>query len=374
MKTRIHAIAGGIGFVMILTFWTSTVISELFFSHETIAAVKVLILQGMVILIPAMAVAGATGTMMAKTRTDDLAMAKKRRMPIIAANGLVILLPSAWFLAGKAASGAFDTVFYIVQIVELVAGAANLTMMGMNIRDGLTMTGKIGRAPGASRTSGQPVIEERAAGPLVAKSVPRLVDATGEPIAPDPVMALCRCGRSKQQPFCDGSHTGIAFATDPEASRTADGVKVYPGQQLDIHYNRLLCSHAGACGQRLKAVFDPTRDPWIAPDKAPAQQIRDVVAACPSGALSWSEPGGPAQHIVDGEPGITVEGTGPYRVVHIRLASGPQAQGASPDKYVLCRCGASKNKPFCDGTHAEIGWTDGASAQTRTNDISTPRS
>lgn len=108
MKTRIHAIAGGIGFLMILLFWTSTVITELFTSHETIAAAKAMILRGMWILIPAMAIAGASGMAMGKARTDDLAMAKKKRMPLIAANGLLILVPCAFYLAGKAAAGQFE--------------------------------------------------------------------------------------------------------------------------------------------------------------------------------------------------------------------------------------------------------------------------
>ncbi len=145
MKTKIHAIAGGIGFVMILLFWTSTATSELFASHETVATVKALILKGMFILIPAMAIASGSGMAMGRKRKDALTKAKKSRMPVIALNGLFILVPAAWFLAGKAAAGEFDSTFYTVQVIELIAGATNLTMMGLNIRDGLRMTGKIKR-------------------------------------------------------------------------------------------------------------------------------------------------------------------------------------------------------------------------------------
>lgn len=358
MKTRIHAIAGGVGFLMILLFWTSTAISELFANQETIAAVKALILKGMFILIPAMVIAGGSGTMMGKNRSDALAGAKKKRMPIIAANGLLILLPAAWFLAGKAAAGEFDIIFYTVQAVELIGGAANLTMMGLNIRDGLTMTGRIGGSRARPTDLDRAVIQERPAGPLVAKAVPRLTNSKGEDVEAQPVMALCRCGQSKNKPYCDGSHNDIGFSTEASPDRTPDGAKVFEGKQIDVHYNRLLCSHAGECGARLKAVFDTERDPWIVPDLATPDQIRDVVKACPSGALSWSEPGGPAQHAVGGKRGITIESNGPYRVTRIPLASGVQAKGASSEKYVLCRCGASKNKPFCDGSHSKIGWTD----------------
>ncbi|MGC3939903.1 CDGSH iron-sulfur domain-containing protein [Roseobacter sp. EG26] len=358
MTTRIHAIAGGVGFLMILLFWTSTAISELFASHETIAAVKAMILRGMFILIPAMVIAGGSGTVMGKSRTDAKALAKKKRMPLIALNGLLILLPSAWFLAGKAAAGEFDTVFYTVQAIELVAGAANLTMMGLNIRDGLTMTGRIGGSKVSSEDPQQPVIEERPSGPLVAKSIPRLTSSAGENLETRSAVALCRCGQSKKKPYCDGSHNDIGFSSNPSPNRTSDGVKVFGGEQIDVHYNRLLCSHARECGTRLKAVFDTGRDPWIIPDNASPGQIRDVVEMCPSGALSISEPGGQTRHIVGGKPGITIESNGPYRITKIPLASGVRAEGASPAKYVLCRCGASKNKPFCDGSHSDIGWTD----------------
>ena len=145
MKKRIHAAAGGIGFLMILLFWTSTAMTELFASPETIAAVKGLILKGMLVLIPAMIIVGGSGMAMGRHRRDPLASAKKKRMPIIALNGLLILLPSAWYLASKSSAGEFDMSFYTIQIVELIAGAANLSMMGLNIRDGLKMTGKIRR-------------------------------------------------------------------------------------------------------------------------------------------------------------------------------------------------------------------------------------
>jgi len=143
MKTKIHAIVGGIAFLMILSFWTSTVVSELFASLETVALVKGLILKGMFILIPAMVIVGASGMAMGSKRQDAPAMRKKKRMPIIAATGLLVLLPAAIYLESKASSGSFDTWFYVVQAVELIAGASNLSLMFLNIRDGLRMTGKI---------------------------------------------------------------------------------------------------------------------------------------------------------------------------------------------------------------------------------------
>ena len=139
MKTKIHAAAGVIGFLTILTFWTTTVYSELLGSYETVAFVKNMILKGMFILIPAMVVVGASGMNLGRKRRDAQALAKKRRMPFIAANGLIILLPAAFYLHSKAVVGDFDLMFYAIQAVELIAGATNLTLMGLNIRDGRAM-------------------------------------------------------------------------------------------------------------------------------------------------------------------------------------------------------------------------------------------
>lgn len=142
MRTHVHAIAGAIGLLTILIFWTSTVISEVFGSYETIALVKGLILKGMLILIPTMAIVGASGVSLGKGRSEVLVTAKMKRMPFIAANGLFILVPMAFFLETRASAENFDTLFYLLQGVELIAGAVNLTLMGLNMRDGISLSGK----------------------------------------------------------------------------------------------------------------------------------------------------------------------------------------------------------------------------------------
>ncbi|OQW92008.1 MAG: hypothetical protein BWK78_02975, partial [Thiotrichaceae bacterium IS1] len=65
-----------------------------------------------------------------------------KRMPFIAANGMLILLPAAIMLNLWAAAGTFDTTFYVVQALELIVGPINLTLMGLSIRDGLRLTGR----------------------------------------------------------------------------------------------------------------------------------------------------------------------------------------------------------------------------------------
>ncbi|ATG44285.1 putative oxidoreductase [Phaeobacter piscinae] len=157
MKTRIHAIAGTIGFLTILLFWTSTVLSELFGSHATVATVKSAILMGMFILIPAMAIVGGSGFSLASGRNEALVSAKKKRMPIIGANGLLVLVPMAFFLESRAAAGQFDATFYSLQVVELLAGATNLVLMGLNMRDGIRLSGKAAPATQVTLTSSETI-------------------------------------------------------------------------------------------------------------------------------------------------------------------------------------------------------------------------
>jgi hypothetical protein len=128
----------------IATFFLGTIAVELFGSDGTVAAAKALIVMpGLFILVPAIAATGGSGLFLAKSRQGRLVEAKKKRMPFIAANGLLVLVPCAIILNRWATAGVFDTLFYAVQSVELLAGAVNLTLMGLNIRDGLTMSGRL---------------------------------------------------------------------------------------------------------------------------------------------------------------------------------------------------------------------------------------
>lgn len=100
-------------------------------------------------------------------------------------------------------------------------------------------------------------------------------------------------------------------------------------------------------------------EPWIDPDAASIDSIVDVVRRCPSGALGYSID--EAEYLPPhGEPRITVIKDGPYVVHCVELADEPLGDGVSVSRYTLCRCGASKNKPFCDGSHWHVGFRDDA--------------
>lgn len=139
----IHPVAGTLATLTIATFWLSTALSELFAPQAIVTAVKTAIPWGFLLLVPALAATGGSGFALAKGRRAGLIGAKIKRMPLIAANGILVLIPAALFLASKARAAEFDTSFYAVQALELVAGAANIALMGLNMRDGLKMKGRL---------------------------------------------------------------------------------------------------------------------------------------------------------------------------------------------------------------------------------------
>jgi len=143
MPKKIHLIAGLLATLTIATFFLSTLGVELFGTHETVAMVKALIVTpGLFILVPAIAATGGSGMFLSRSRQGQLVEAKKKRMPFIAVNGLLVMIPCAIFLNRWAAVGTFDTTFYVIQTLELLVGAVNLTLMSMNIRDGMKMSGR----------------------------------------------------------------------------------------------------------------------------------------------------------------------------------------------------------------------------------------
>ncbi len=146
MTKIIHPLAGALALATIATFWFSTLFSELFASQAIVVTVKTTIPWGFLILIPALAATGGSGFASAKGRRAGLIGAKVKRMPLIAANGILVLIPAALFLAAKARAAEFDMLFYVVQTLELVAGATNIALLGLNMRDGLKMKGRLRHA------------------------------------------------------------------------------------------------------------------------------------------------------------------------------------------------------------------------------------
>lgn len=205
----------------------------------------------------------------------------------------------------------------------------------------------------------KPKIEERENGPLLLKGVHSLRGSKGEVIATKPVMALCRCGQSANKPFCDGSHTAAGFQSRGGTPAGRDRILTYTGKDVSVTFNPLLCAHAAECGRLASHIFDPAQKPWVQPDNGTADEVRAVVAACPSGALALSE-GGTVTHLIADRAEVQIQKDGPYWVRDVDAPVDLAGEGGSDRKFVLCRCGQSGNKPYCDGTHRDAKWSDGS--------------
>ena len=112
------------------------------------------------------------------------------------------------------------------------------------------------------------------------------------------------------------------------------------------------CIHSAVCVNGLPEVFDPNRQPWIDVSAAKADEILAQVRKCPSGALSVAEDNaeavGPVLIRLAEDGPLMLKG--PVEIAH------PDGHIESKEKCALCRCGASENKPFCDGSHKKIGF------------------
>ncbi|MGW1988520.1 CDGSH iron-sulfur domain-containing protein [Embleya sp. NPDC001921] len=200
-------------------------------------------------------------------------------------------------------------------------------------------------------------------GPYLVTNATHVTDRLGEPIPVLPQTALCRCGESATKPLCDGSHARIGFSGAKDPGRVPDERHTHPGNPVEVTDNRGLCAHSGLCTDRLSSVFRQKEEPFVAPSGGRMDEIVRTVRACPSGALDYllegHEP--PSQQR---EPVIEVSLNGPYRVtggIPLVGADGepePRGPGAPTERYSLCRCGHSRNKPFCSGMHWYVDFAD----------------
>jgi CDGSH-type Zn-finger protein len=180
----------------------------------------------------------------------------------------------------------------------------------------------------------------------------------------EPEYYLCRCGQSKSKPFCDGTHAKIKFDGKETASRKpyAEQAEVIDGPTMELSDAEELCAFARFCDPagKIWGLIEQTDDP-----KARALVIREA-SHCPGGRLV----------VRDKKTGKTIEPELPPSIGLVEDpalgCSGPLwVRGGIPvsseggkshelrNRVTLCRCGASSNKPFCDGSHASLKWKDG---------------
>lgn len=126
----------------------------------------------------------------------------------------------------------------------------------------------------------------------------------------------------------------------------------YQGGEITISFDSDRCTHARECVHRLPSVFDTDRRPWIDPDGAPGEIAAEVITHCPSGALHYQLRSGPQEQpavptTMDFRPNGPAIIRGDLKLLDYREF-----------RAMLCRCGRSANKPFCDLTHRRIGWDE----------------
>ena len=171
--------------------------------------------------------------------------------------------------------------------------------------------------------------------------------------------ALCRCGQSKNKPFCDGTHAKINFDGTETASRAAylEQATVFDGPELRLTDVESLCAFGRFC--------DPHGKVWNQVAHTADPEVRATfiqqVENCPAGRLvAWDKrTGKPVERILPISIGL-VEDPEEHCSGPVWLRGGIPVVSADGFEYevrnrvTLCRCGRSRNKPFCDGTHASV--------------------
>lgn len=207
-------------------------------------------------------------------------------------------------------------------------------------------------------------------GALPVTSQTIVTDEAGESVAwlpgdafPDRVpCALCRCGSSDVKPYCDGSHVLMRFDGTETASHApyAEVAVAIEGPGLVLKDQVELCAEARFCAAKGAA--------WHRVEQEDAES-RDIVIeeahACPSGRYTAldKDTGSPLEPELEPSIGLIEDPSqgvsGPLWVrggVPVESADGTVYEVRN--RVTLCRCGGSKNKPFCDATHVDIGFDD----------------
>jgi CDGSH-type Zn-finger protein len=170
---------------------------------------------------------------------------------------------------------------------------------------------------------------------------------------------LCRCGRSRNKPFCDDSHLiEPRFDGGETADRTpsAERRRNFKASGISVGDDLPLCAGAAFCDAMDGDVWSfllRTRDPEI------RSRIMHMIERCPSGRLTYALPPDGADVERDLEPAVAVVRDGPYWVRGgVEIVDEGGEPWESRNRVALCRCGESDNKPFCDGSHKVVGFRD----------------
>jgi len=145
------------------------------------------------------------------------------------------------------------------------------------------------------------------------------------------------------------------FREQPRYAATTE--RVYANDRIAVSWEPGFCIHAAECVRGLPAVFDNQRRPWVIVDNATPDEIGDVIQRCPTGALHFRRVDGGPQEPVPAQTVVRERPNGPLFVRgNVTVFSQDRALIREDTRVALCRCGASENKPFCDGSHRKVGF------------------
>lgn len=137
--------------------------------------------------------------------------------------------------------------------------------------------------------------------------------------------------------------------------------KEYSNGEITVIWQPSLCIHSAVCFHKLPSVFKPRDRPWVQMQNSDTASIRETVLACPSGALSLKQEATKENYLApmttDTLHSVKIIDKGPLRITNPCVITLPDGSVVDkPNGASFCRCGASKNKPFCDGSHKTNGW------------------
>ncbi len=142
----------------------------------------------------------------------------------------------------------------------------------------------------------------------------------------------------------------------------SDTLKEYSNKDITIVWKQEKCIHSANCVRGLPGVFNPHERPWIKVKNADTPHLKETIEKCPSGALTWKNLATENfdkdvdQAVGEGVK-LNVFADGPILVKgNFEITDSEGNVLEKQDNVALCRCGASANKPFCDGAHKKIGF------------------
>ncbi len=136
-------------------------------------------------------------------------------------------------------------------------------------------------------------------------------------------------------------------------------VKEYTNGEITVVWKPGMCIHSEKCFHGLPNVFNPNNRPWINAKGSDTDTIKAQIDQCPSGALSYQTNAGNEENISDAGGNCLVEmaPNGPLLVRGALIIKDKDGNETASDKMTaFCRCGASSNKPYCDGSHKKVNF------------------